>query len=134
MKAFLLAGGHGVRLRPITDTIPKCLVPIQGVPLLSIWLQLCKRIGIDEVLINVHAHAKTVCEFLERDSHRIAVRVVAELQLLGSAGTGAESNVIRIGTQGTQTATYIAGISGTVVVGSDVTVAASGAQVAARHR
>lgn len=87
MKAFLLAGGHGVRLRPITDTIPKCLVPIQGVPLLSIWLQLCKRIGIDEVLINVHAHAKTVCEFLERDSHRIAVRVVAESQLLGSAGT-----------------------------------------------
>lgn len=87
MKAFLLAGGHGVRLRPITDTTPKCLVPIKGVPLLSIWLQLCKRIGIDEVLINVHAHAQAVREFLERDTSGVAVRVVAERQLLGSAGT-----------------------------------------------
>lgn len=87
MKAFLLAGGHGVRLRPITDSLPKCLVPIQGVPLLSIWLQLCKSIGIDEVLINVHAHAEDVCNFLDRNSSGVAVRVVAEPQLLGSAGT-----------------------------------------------
>jgi mannose-1-phosphate guanylyltransferase len=87
VKAFLLAGGHGVRLRPITDKIPKCLVPIQGVPLLSIWLQLCKRIGIDEVLINVHAHAAAVCDFLERNPNGVKVRVVAEPHLLGSAGT-----------------------------------------------
>lgn len=87
MKAFLLAGGHGVRLRPITNALPKCLVPIQGVPLLSIWLQLCKSIGIDEVLINVHAHAEDVCNFLDRSSSGVAVRVVAEPQLLGSAGT-----------------------------------------------
>jgi mannose-1-phosphate guanylyltransferase len=87
VKAFLLAGGHGVRLRPITDTLPKCLVPIQGVPLLSIWLQLCRSIGIDEVLINVHAHAQDVCNFLGRNKSGVAVRVVAEPQLLGSAGT-----------------------------------------------
>lgn len=87
MKAFLLAGGHGVRLRPITDTLPKCLVPIQGVPLLSIWLHLCRCIGIDEVLINVHAHAQAVCEFLDRNPNGVKVRVVAEPQLLGSAGT-----------------------------------------------
>jgi mannose-1-phosphate guanylyltransferase len=87
VKAFLLAGGHGVRLRPITDTLPKCLVPIQGVPLLSIWLQLCKSIAIDEVLINVHARAEDVCDFLDRNSSEVAVRVVAEPQLLGSAGT-----------------------------------------------
>jgi mannose-1-phosphate guanylyltransferase len=87
VKAFLLAGGHGVRLRPITDSIPKCLVPIKGVPLLSIWLELCKRIGIEEVLINVHAHAATVCKFLEQNTNGVRVRVVAEPQLLGSAGT-----------------------------------------------
>ncbi|MGA7924715.1 MAG: nucleotidyltransferase family protein [Candidatus Sulfotelmatobacter sp.] len=87
MKAFLLAAGHGLRLRPLTDVIPKCMVPIRGVPLLSIWLQLCRRIGIEEILINVHAHAATVCEFLERNTNGVRVRVVVEPQLLGSAGT-----------------------------------------------
>jgi mannose-1-phosphate guanylyltransferase len=87
VKAFLLAAGHGARLRPITDTIPKCMVPIKGVPLLSIWLELCKRTGIEEVLINVHAHADAVCDFLRNHTNDVQVRVVAEPQLLGSAGT-----------------------------------------------
>jgi mannose-1-phosphate guanylyltransferase len=87
VKAFLLAAGHGVRLRPITDSIPKCMVPIRGVPLLSIWLQLCRRIGIEEVLINVHAHAAAVSDFVQRNSNGMRVRVVEEPQLLGSAGT-----------------------------------------------
>ena len=38
MKAFLLAAGLGTRLKPITDTVPKCMVPIDGRPLLGIWL------------------------------------------------------------------------------------------------
>jgi mannose-1-phosphate guanylyltransferase len=87
MKAFLLAAGHGSRLRPITDTIPKCLVPIRGTPLLSIWLQLCKQFGIDEVLINIHAHASAVREFLQHRSNGIRASVIEEKQLLGSAGT-----------------------------------------------
>ena len=87
MKAFLLAAGPGSRLRPITDTVPKCLVPIQGTPMLSIWLQMCQRFGIEEVLINVNAHAASVCEFLRRETHGPRVRVVVEEQLLGSAGT-----------------------------------------------
>ena len=87
MKAFLLAAGPGSRLRPITDTVPKCLVPIRGTPMLSIWLELCKHFGIEEVLINVNAHAASVCEFLRRETHGPRVRVVVEEQLLGSAGT-----------------------------------------------
>lgn len=87
MKAFLLAAGHGTRLRPITDAIPKCLVPIQGVPLLAIWLQCCSRIGIDEVLINLHAHAAPVREFLRQNAAATPVRIVEEQHLLGSAGT-----------------------------------------------
>ena len=87
MKAFLLAAGHGTRLRPITNTIPKCLVPIRGTPLLSIWLQLCKRFGIDEVLININAHALAVREFLRQHANGVRARVVEEPQLLGSAGT-----------------------------------------------
>ena len=87
MKAFLLAAGHGMRLRPITDTIPKCMVPIRGVPLLSIWLEVCRRSGIEEVLVNVHSHATAVCEFLNANSNGVRVRVAVEPQLLGSAGT-----------------------------------------------
>jgi mannose-1-phosphate guanylyltransferase len=87
VKAFLLAAGHGTRLRPITDTIPKCLVPIQGVPILALWLQCCKRVGIEEVLINLHAHAAPVREFLQHNGDAIPVRIVEEPELLGSAGT-----------------------------------------------
>jgi len=42
MKAFILAAGEGTRLRPRTDSVPKCLLPIQGVPLLEIWLSSCE--------------------------------------------------------------------------------------------
>jgi len=87
VKAFLLAAGQGSRLRPITDAIPKCLVPIRGVPLLSIWLQLCERNGIEEVLINLHSHAPAVCDFLRRHSGGPRIRIVVESELLGSAGT-----------------------------------------------
>ncbi len=87
MKAFLLAAGHGTRLRPMTDTIPKCLVPIRGIPLLSIWLRLCKQFDIDEVLINLHSHGGMVRDFLKENANGIRVRVVEEAQLLGSAGT-----------------------------------------------
>lgn len=87
MKAFLLAAGHGTRLRPITDTVPKCLVPIRGTPLLRIWLQLCRHYGIDELLINLHSHADQVRAFLEHENDGPAVEVFEEPTLLGSAGT-----------------------------------------------
>jgi len=87
LKAFLLAAGHGTRLRPITDAIPKCLVPIRGVPLLAIWLRLCQQFGIDDVLINVHAHAAAVQDFLRQNANGVQTRVVEEPELLGSAGT-----------------------------------------------
>ena len=87
MKAFLLAAGHGTRMRPLTDSVPKCLLPIRGVPILQIWLDLCQRHGIDEILINIHAHANAVREFLEKSSNAVKVSISEETLLLGSAGT-----------------------------------------------
>jgi mannose-1-phosphate guanylyltransferase len=87
MKAYLLAAGHGSRMRPLTDSIPKCLLPVRGVPILEIWLNLCRKHGIDDVLINIHAHANLVREFLEKKSDSITVSVSEERELLGSAGT-----------------------------------------------
>ncbi len=88
MKAFLLAAGHGTRLQPLTDTVPKCLLPIRGTPLLEIWLETCRRFGIAEVLINIYSHADAVETFLiERQSATPKVKIIRESELLGSAGT-----------------------------------------------
>jgi len=88
VKAFLLAAGHGTRMRPLTNTVPKCLLPIRGTPMLEIWLRLCQRFGITEVLLNLHAHAPQVREFLSlRFNCDLAVNLVEEPVLLGSAGT-----------------------------------------------
>jgi mannose-1-phosphate guanylyltransferase len=87
MKAFLLAAGVGSRLRPLTDTIPKCLVPIQGQPLLAIWFDLLKKYGITEVLVNAHAHRSAVGRFLRDRLPNHHVVLAEEPELLGSAGT-----------------------------------------------
>ncbi len=91
-KAFLLAAGHGTRLRPLTDSVPKCLLPVQGVPMLQIWLERCHEFGIEEVLINLHSHAEQVREFLrDQSSCNVRVEVSDEPLLLGSAGTVREN-------------------------------------------
>ncbi len=87
MKAFLLAAGHGTRLRPYTNSVPKCLLPIRGVPMLAIWLDSCRRMGIEEVLVNTHAHAQAVADFVRPLRDGIRVTVVEEPELFGSAGT-----------------------------------------------
>jgi mannose-1-phosphate guanylyltransferase len=87
MKAFLLAAGHGTRLRPYTNVLPKCLLPIQGVPMLEIWLSLCREHGITEVLVNTHSHSEAVVEFVRKWKDGVHVTVVEEPQLFGSAGT-----------------------------------------------
>lgn len=86
MKAFILAAGNGTRLRPLTNTVPKCMAPICGVPLLAIWLEWCRTYGISEVLVNVHAHAGEVIRFLCGD-FGVTVTISYEHALLGSAGT-----------------------------------------------
>ena len=90
LKAFLLVAGRGERLRPLTDTIPKCLLPINGTPLLQIWLEYLERACIDEVLINTHWLHGMVEEFVEEWSscHRkMKISIFHEPTLLGSAGT-----------------------------------------------
>jgi mannose-1-phosphate guanylyltransferase len=87
VKAFLLAAGVGSRLRPITDTTPKCMVAIDGRPLLDIWLDAFDRAGVDEVLVNLHHLPDVVCRYLAVRTGPPAVHTVLEPELLGSAGT-----------------------------------------------
>lgn len=87
MKAFLLAAGEGRRLRPLTDRLPKCLVPIAGTPLLGIWLRLLEAHGVDGVLVNTHYLADQVDAFLAAWPTSMEVVTAYEPRLLGSAGT-----------------------------------------------
>ena len=87
-RALLLAAGLGTRLRPITLHTPKCLVPIQGEPLLGRWLRHLDFIGCDSVLINTHHLAEEVEAFLKSwQSSTMSVETVYEPVLLGTAGT-----------------------------------------------
>ena len=75
MKAFLLSAGLGTRLRPLTNDLPKCLLPICGKPLLEIWLELLGKHGVTDVLVNTHWRREKVVNFLEgekirKDEHR----------------------------------------------------------------
>jgi mannose-1-phosphate guanylyltransferase len=87
VKAILLAAGLGTRLRPLTDRVPKCLVPIAGRPLLSYWMTLFERHGFSDVLLNVHHLPEQVREFVRRMASPVRVTLFEEPQLLGSAGT-----------------------------------------------
>jgi mannose-1-phosphate guanylyltransferase len=87
MKAFLLAAGVGNRLRPITDTIPKCMIPVGGQPLLDIWLDAFDQAGVDEVLVNLHHLPDVVRNHLDARAGTPSVRTFFEPELLGSAGT-----------------------------------------------
>ncbi|SRR6266481_1637130 len=121
MKAFILAAGNGTRLRPLTDNLPKCLLPVRGVPLLAIWLESCKIADIDEVLINAHAHGEKVREFAARYSGEIKIHVTQEEQLLGSAGTLAENR------------RFVEGESAFFVLYGDVLTSASLSEIAGFH-
>jgi mannose-1-phosphate guanylyltransferase len=87
-KALLLAGGLGTRLRPVTDTTPKCLVDINGRPLLDYWFSALRAAGITDILINTHHLPESVREFIaEKNRQGFRTAETYEPALLGSAGT-----------------------------------------------
>lgn len=89
IKALLLAGGLGTRLRPVTLTTPKCLVEIAGRPLLDYWFDAMGDAGIGDVLINTHHLPEPMRQYMARCNRqgRFRVSETFEPTLLGSAGT-----------------------------------------------
>ena len=86
-RVLLLAAGLGMRLRPLTDRMPKCLVPIKGQPLLGIWLERLSAAGYGPFLINTHYLVNQVEAFIMSSPYRERVHLVNEPVLLGTAGT-----------------------------------------------
>ena len=64
MKAMIFAAGLGTRLRPLTDTMPKALVRVGGVPMLERVILKLKAAGYDELVVNVHHFAEQIEDFL----------------------------------------------------------------------
>jgi NDP-sugar pyrophosphorylase family protein len=87
-KALLLAGGLGTRLRPVTDTTPKCLVDINGRPLIDYWFSALHAAGITDILINTHHLPDSVRKFIaQKNRQGFRAAETFEPVLLGSAGT-----------------------------------------------
>jgi mannose-1-phosphate guanylyltransferase len=87
MRALLLAAGFGTRLRPLTDTTPKCLVQVNGRPLLDYWLELLSKGGVTQLLVNLHYLPEVVQAFLDKSTYPLEITTVYEESLLGTAGT-----------------------------------------------
>lgn len=87
MRAILLAAGFGTRLRPLTNSTPKCLIPIKGRPLLDIWLHNLSGANIGPVLVNTHYLFEQVEAYVQASSFKDLVTLAHEPVLLGTAGT-----------------------------------------------
>ena len=64
MKALVFAAGLGTRLKPLTDSMPKALVPVCGEPLLYHVLTRLRAAGYDEIAVNVHHFADQIRNYL----------------------------------------------------------------------
>ena len=64
MKAMIFAAGLGSRLKPLTDTMPKALVPVAGRPMLEHVILKLKAFGFTEIVINIHHFGEQILEFL----------------------------------------------------------------------
>lgn len=74
MKALVFAAGLGTRLKPLTDNMPKALVPIHGKPLLEHVIRKLITHGFDEIIVNVHHFADQIIEFIEQNG-QFGVRI-----------------------------------------------------------
>jgi len=86
MKAIILAGGRGKRLRPITDYVPKPLVPIKNVPIIEWQLKYLKKFGISEVIICTGYKQEMIENHLNMKDIGIKVKFSIEKSPLGTGG------------------------------------------------
>lgn len=86
MKAIILAGGHGKRLRPITDYVPKSLVPIKNIPIIEWQIKYLKKYGITEVIICTGYKTKMIENYLSMKKTGVKIKFSIEKSPLGTGG------------------------------------------------
>ena len=88
MKAMVFAAGLGTRLRPITDSLPKALVPVCGEPLLYHTLHKLKAAGYTDVVVNIHHFPEMIREYLDSNEFGIRIGISDESEKLLETGGG----------------------------------------------
>ena len=86
MKAIILAGGRGKRLRPITDYVPKPLIPIKNIPIIEWQIKYLKKFGISEVIICSGYKTKMIENYLNNKKLGIKITFSIEDKPLGTGG------------------------------------------------
>lgn len=87
MKGFILAAGFGERLRPITDAVPKPLLPVGNLPLIAYAVKLLAHHGITEVIINTHHLGRAIKEALgDGGDYGVSITYSEEEEILGTGG------------------------------------------------
>ncbi len=86
MKALILSAGFGTRLKPLTDTTPKALIPYKGKSLIVHQIEKLKSVGINEIVINVHHLKEKIIDFFDSNDFGITVNISDEEEILGTGG------------------------------------------------
>ncbi len=86
MKAIILAGGRGNRLRPITDYVPKPLVPIKNIPIIEWQIKYLKKYGVNEVIICTGYKTKMIENYLSMKNIGVKIKFSIEKSPLGTGG------------------------------------------------
>ena len=88
-QAMIFAAGLGTRLKPLTDTMPKALVPVGGQPLLWHVIMRLKEAGFERIVVNVHHFAQQIIDYLEDNDHfGMDIRISDERERLLETGGG----------------------------------------------
>lgn len=85
-KAMILAAGFGTRLRPLTDTVPKPLIPYNGRPMIENAISKLSSIGISEFVVNIHHHADKMEEYFSLRQGSEKITLIKEDDILGTGG------------------------------------------------
>jgi len=87
MKAIILAGGRGKRLRPITDYVPKPLVPLNNIPIIEWQIRYLKKFGVEEIIICTGYKAEMIKNFLAmKNNLGVKIKFSVEKTPLGTGG------------------------------------------------
>ena len=86
MKAIILSAGYGTRLRPLTDRLPKPLMPVLGTPILSHIIRRLQECNVSDIGINIHHKFEVIEEYLEAKHAEQNITLSFEKDILGVAG------------------------------------------------